>query len=151
MITIRTLSFTDIEALQRLMTELAEASGNPHPLLSKEELAELLKDMELFPEIYCNLIAEEDGSAVGFLSLILYKTFFHQGGTALINELVVSKPYRSQGVGAALIARAEEEARTRGMDELEVATGQENHRAQAFYRKCGFDGEYILFGMEFSD
>jgi GNAT superfamily N-acetyltransferase len=105
--------------------------------------------MEQYPEIYCNLIAEEDGDAVGFLSLIFYKTFFHRGGTALINELVISQPYRSKGVGTALMARAKEEALTRGMDELEVATGQENRRAQAFYRKCGFDGEYILFGMEF--
>jgi len=35
------------------------------------------------------------------------------------------------------------------MDELEVGTETGNGPARQFYRKCGFDEEYVLLGMEF--
>ena len=48
-----------------------------------------------------------------------------------------------------MVERAKEEALRRGMDELEVGTEKTNEGAQAFYKKCGFDEEYVLLGMEF--
>ena len=68
---------------------------------------------------------------------------------ALINELVVSQAYRGRGIGQALVAKARDEALSRGMDEIEVGTEQDNLAARSLYQKCGFDQEYVLLGLEF--
>jgi len=57
--------------------------------------------MNRAPEIYHNLVATDDQVIIGFISVIFYKTLFHKGGTALINELVVEAAYRGRGVAAA--------------------------------------------------
>ncbi len=41
------------------------------------------------------------------------------------------------------------EARRRGMDEIEVGTEKTNLAAQRFYRRVGFDEEYVLLGEDF--
>ena len=50
-----------------------------------------------------------------------------------------------------LIQKAVEIAKQKGMDELEVGTEKENKTAQSFYKKNGFDTEYVLFGNIFSE
>ncbi len=37
------------------------------------------------------------------------------------------------------------------MDEIEVGTETDNAAARRFYKKNGFDEEYVLLGMEFHD
>jgi GNAT superfamily N-acetyltransferase len=85
---------------------------------------------------------------VGLLSMVCYRKYLHASGTALINELVVHSDYRNAGIGAALISRAFEEADARGMDEMEVGLLRENRSANRFYKRNGFDEEYILLGRE---
>jgi GNAT superfamily N-acetyltransferase len=80
---------------------------------------------------------------------IFYKTLFHHGGTALINELVVIQAIHGRGIGQALVAKARDEALARGMDEIEVSTEYENLPARSLYKKCGFEQEYVLLGLEF--
>jgi ribosomal protein S18 acetylase RimI-like enzyme len=101
------------------------------------------------PDFYFTLVAEQEGHVIGFISLLFYRVWFHPGGTALINELIVDDRYRNQGIGALLIDAAVKEAHSRGMDEIEVGTEQENLGAQRFYRRCGFNETYLLLGMEF--
>lgn len=139
----------DLSAVSALLSQLSTAAHGPSDF-AVDRLADLLAQMEAAPEVYENLVATVSGRVVGFISVIFYKTLFHRGGTALINELVVDEHLRGTGIGQALVARAVADARGRGMDEVEVGTEQENHRAQAFYRKCGFDEEYVLMGMEFA-
>ena len=140
----------DLPAVVDLVTQLAEvATGGKE--FEVERFRSLFSRMAGQPETYANFVYEYDGRVVGFLSEVFYMTFFHRVGTAQINELVVADGFRGQGIGQALMKAAEEEARRRGMDELEVGTEKENTKAQAFYRKYGFDGEYILFGMEFDE
>ncbi len=138
----------DLPAVVELINQLSEASG-----IQKEfqlsHFWKLFNTMIDHPEMYANFVYDSDGKVTGFISIVFYKTFFHRVGTAQVNELVVDKNYRGQGIGHALMKAAEEEARRRNMDELEVGTENENHLAQKFYRKYGFNEEYVLFGMEF--
>jgi hypothetical protein len=46
------------------------------------------------------------------------------------------------------VAEVKEEALARGMDEIEVSTERDNGLARQFYRRQGFDEEYVLLGME---
>ena len=138
----------DLPAVIGLLEQLGEASGGA-PGFDLAHVGRLFEEMSHAPGIYLNFVYEIEGEVVGFLSMVFYRTLYHQGGTALINELVVDRCWRGQGVGGQLVRRAAAEARARGMDELEVGTEQENQPAQAFYRRAGFDEEYVLFGMEF--
>ncbi|MCR4427174.1 MAG: GNAT family N-acetyltransferase [Firmicutes bacterium] len=145
---VRRLEEEDLPAVEGLLKDLAEVSSSTSSF-ALEDLALLFREMSVLPEVYLNLVAVADGDVVGFISLIFYKTLFHKGGTALINELVVSSKKRGLGIGGLLVTAAKEAALARGMDELEVGTERTNTLAQAFYRKCGFDEEYVLLGMEF--
>lgn len=141
----------DLGTVLQLLNELSEVAGGWENPQSIQPLEQMFHNMEQYPEIYWNIIAEADGKIAGFLSMIFYKTFFHKGGTALINELVVNKDFRGRGIGKTLIETAKKEALERGMDEMEVGTEKTNQAAQKFYGGCGFDEEYVLLGMEFDD
>jgi ribosomal protein S18 acetylase RimI-like enzyme len=146
--TVRPCEEKDLTTVVNLITQLADvASGGKD--FDLQRFHDLFLQMTAKPETYANFVYEDEGKVVGFLSEVFYMTFYHRVGTAQVNELVVDDSYRGKGIGHALMKAAEEEARRRKMDELEVGTERENLKAQEFYRKYGFDEEYILFGMEF--
>ena len=55
-----------------------------------------------------------------------------------VNTLWVDEEFRSCGIGRALLRKAREIARSRGLDRLGLFVWPENDRALAFYRKNGF-------------
>jgi ribosomal protein S18 acetylase RimI-like enzyme len=140
----------DIPSVVNLITQLAQFTGNSKEFELKH-FEHIFNEMQIRSDMYMNYVYIIDGKVTGFISVVFYQTFFHRVGTALVNELVVGEQFRGKGIGHALMKAAEHEARRRGMDELEVGTESDNLAAQKFYRKYGFDEEYILFGMEFSE
>jgi ribosomal protein S18 acetylase RimI-like enzyme len=146
---VRPCQFDDLPAVLNLITQLAEVSGNTKEF-QLAQMERVFNKMQSWPEIYSNYVYISDGKVTGFISIVFYRTFFHRVGTAQVNELVIDQAYRGKGIGHALMKTAEDEARLRGMDELEVGTESTNVAAQKFYRKYGFDEEYVLFGMEFT-
>lgn len=148
MVQIRECLDSDLPVVVNLLNQLSETTDDPENL-NPATVAAVFEECRRHPEFYLNLVAEAGGRVVGFESIVFYKTLFHKGGTALINELVVDHSVRGSGIGAALVERTRQEALTRGMDEMEVGTECDNHAARAFYARCGFDEEYVLLGMEF--
>ena len=57
---------------------------------------------------------------------------------ALVEDICVSKSSRGQGVGTALIQKAIEWAKDKGLDGLALETQDNNLLACRFYSKCGF-------------
>ena len=51
----------------------------------------------------------------------------------------VDKPWQGRGLAQALMRAVEQSARARGGRELWLGVWKRNERAQAFYRKCGFE------------
>lgn len=145
---IRLLTANDLSSVNRLILQLAGATGFNYSI-HLDQIEVIYKRMTQHPDLYLNLIAEQAGDVVGLISVVCYQTWFHPGGTALINELIVDELARNQGIGKRLIDAAIEEARKRGMDEIEVGTEGDNLGAQRFYQRCGFDQSYVLLGMEF--
>jgi len=148
MIEVRELRSGDLDAVASLLGQLGEVTnaGGPVEDRSVHKMYEL---MVRFPDVYRNYVAVEHSRVVGLISLVFYKTFLHAGGTALINELVVSGSERGRGIGAQLIKAGIAAARECGMDEIEVGTERANRLARRFYKHIGFNMEYVLFGMEF--
>lgn len=147
-VNIRMCREKDLPEVIALMEELLETTSGEEEF-DPEAVSKVFSEMDRYPEMYLNLVAELSGRVVGYISVIFYKTVFHKGGTALINELVVTRSQRGRGIGNLLLQRVKEEALSRGMDEIEVGTEKTNQSAYEFYRRNGFDQEYVLLGIEF--
>lgn len=145
---IRPMQAGDFPAIQQLIFQLTGAVESQHAI-TQSQMEDVLEYIQERPEMYLTLVAEEEKQVVGLLSLVFYRVWFHPGGTALITELIVDQKYRGKGIGALLMNGAIQEAQARGMDEIEVGTERENSGAQRFYRRCGFDEEFVLLSLEF--
>lgn len=145
-VSMRLCSKDDLPRVVALMNELREVARGDE--VRVPDVSRAFLEMENLPDVYLNVVAEISGIVVGFISVIFYKTFFHKGGTALINELIITQEERGKGIGQLLVKKAIEAASARGMDEIEVGTERTNEAAQRFYSKCGFDEEYLLLGMD---
>jgi ribosomal protein S18 acetylase RimI-like enzyme len=56
-----------------------------------------------------------------------------------IKRFYVDRPWQGSGLARELMTAVETQARRRGARELWLGVWEHNPRAQAFYRKCGFD------------
>jgi ribosomal protein S18 acetylase RimI-like enzyme len=144
---IREMHEQDTARISDLMAQLDELFHSGHDI-SPEAIASTFEEIKEHNGIYKNYVAVLDDKIVGFISVVVYKTFFHPGGTALINELIVDKDYRGQGIGELLINKIKVLANIRRFNEIEVSTTLDNKKAIAFYKKNGFVDENVLLGME---
>ncbi|HTX73296.1 MAG TPA: GNAT family N-acetyltransferase [Rectinemataceae bacterium] len=140
----------DLAQVVALLQELNEALGEDQ-VLDLETVKEHYLSMRNQGETYESYVFEEHGRVLGFLSIVFYRSVYHRQGTALVNELVVTRRERGRKIGEALLQRAIDRARERGMDELEVGVMKDNVDAIAFYKRQGVTEEYLLLGMEFDD
>lgn len=147
-IELRSMAGTDIPAIVRLLNELAEFATT-FAQFDPQTVTRTFTAMSTNPGIYRNFVAEKDGTVVGLLTMVCYRSLFHRVGTVLINELIVSRKVRGSGIGTLLLSAAQSLARDEGYDEIEVGTERANRRAIEFYQKNGFNEEYVLLGREY--
>lgn len=84
------------------------------------------------------LMAELNGCLLGYALLVrLYRAQF-AARVMDLHHLFVMPEARGSGIGEALIRAARAEAEAEGCTQLVVGTHPDNHRAQEFYRKIGF-------------
>lgn len=82
---------------------------------------------------------------VGFISLQLQFHLHHARWIAEIQELVVMPQARSLGVGKALLAWAEQQARHRHAELLELSTSTKRVDAHRFYIREGYQATHLRF------
>ncbi len=145
MILIRDLRLEDLDLLKFLLDDLNNALDLKHTI-NEKFINSIYFAMDKYPEIYSNQVAIENNKIIGFISRVFYKSFLHMGGTALINELIVAQNHRNKGIGKNLVQKANKLAKKRRMDEIEVGTELSNTLAQKFYKKAGFNEEFMLLG-----
>lgn len=80
------------------------------------------------------------GEPLGFLALYESYALYTEGAYGTIPEFYVRQPYRSQGVGTALLVEAKEIGQSRGWRRLEVTTPPlpQFDRTLVFYQREGF-------------
>lgn len=91
----------------------------------------------------CFLVADEEGEIRGYLDMTVQA--WHQ--TGWVNNLVVAKGYRRQGIGTALMKAALRWAEERNLRTIMLETQTKNYPAICFYQKhgfvfCGFNDHY---------
>jgi N-acetylglutamate synthase-like GNAT family acetyltransferase len=85
------------------------------------------------------LVAEADGRIVGLAGVHVCHSLEYDRDAAKLSALVVDEERRGTGVGRALVAAAEAEARARGCELLFLTTAERRTGAHAFYRALGFE------------
>lgn len=81
-----------------------------------------------------SFVAKHDDEFIGFL------TGFSYYSEVTINNLVVKKDYRGQGIGTKLIRKVEEYFKNKGFNNINLVTN--DFQAPKFYKKCGFELEF---------
>lgn len=127
--TIRSATPADCARLAALSTEL----GYP---MSAEEARQRLAAIVAHPD-HALLVAAEDGGLAGWIQVSLSR-IFESPEQAEIAGLVVAEAERGRGIGAQLVAAAENWAKQKGCGAVRVRSNVIRERAHAFYRREGY-------------
>ena len=90
------------------------------------------------PALGAAWVAEAEGAPVGYLIAVTVLSVEHQGLMAEIDEFFVLPEVRSKGLGARLLAVAENALMQRGCVRLQLQLGTANETARAFYERRGY-------------
>jgi N-acetylglutamate synthase-like GNAT family acetyltransferase len=85
------------------------------------------------------VVAELDGRVAGLAQLHVSPTMALERPAAKIDGLVVDELCRGRGIGRALVAEMEAEARARGCSLLYLTTATRRQDAHEFYRRVGLE------------
>ncbi len=85
------------------------------------------------------LVAVRSGDVVGLAALHVMRVIEREAPAAVVIALVVAGETRRRGVGSALAAALEREARGRGCDRLILGTAERRADAHAFYARLGYE------------
>jgi GNAT superfamily N-acetyltransferase len=91
------------------------------------------------PRVGRVFVAREGERIVAMASLLYTVSTAEGGRAALFEDLVVLPEHRGKGIGSALLGHVIGQARAEGLLRLTLLTDGDNHRAQALYRKAGFE------------
>jgi GNAT superfamily N-acetyltransferase len=96
---------------------------------AKASLAEALRERDLI------FVAMDGDAVVGLAWAIMTRALDR---SAYLRLLLVSEDHQSQGIGAALLARVEREARASRCRHLVMLVTKTNRRARSFYERHGY-------------
>ena len=127
---------THTAIVAEMLANLFEEVGHT---LTASEIADIFIEMDE-DALHSTLLAfNDDGDAVGVLTLVESLALYAGGRIGVINELYVVPPYRSEGVGKILLDAAKSLADDRGWQRLEVTTpGEQYAKTLKFYEREGF-------------
>jgi len=94
---IREAKESDLPAIENLALQLIESMESKEGIDLQgiyKNFRNLLKDSNSHI-----LVAEVNGTVVGFISFAIHRTLLHIGLSGLIDELIVDKKHRGKGIG----------------------------------------------------
>jgi ribosomal protein S18 acetylase RimI-like enzyme len=127
----------DAPEIATLIQDLAQSIGEASPITPA-----FVETYLGFPGC-CILLAEEEGQIAGLLSYSIRPNLYHNGDTALIEELIIMHPWRGQGLGSALLEELFARMKTTGCVEVSVSVLPDNQGAIRFYHSHGLVDEAI--------
>ena len=136
MITFRIADEDDTHVVSALLADLFAEVGHT---LTAEEIAEIFLHIDTDDQHSTLLAMDDEGEAVGVLTLVESLALYAGGRIGVVNELYVVPEYRSEGVGKLLLDAAKELGEQRGWVRLEVTTpGEDYAKTLRFYEREGF-------------
>ena len=133
-----------IDALgKRTLMDSVPTTRNADPADVLESYQRLLEIVE--KHSHGVFIAQRGNAPIGFLLAVDDLPDEVTGERQrFIAYMAVEPAQRQQGVGALLMAAAEDEARERGLPYITLMVTNENHAARALYERAGFVPERLL-------
>ena len=116
------------------------------PLLTTDELAQMLQD----PQQCLLVVREQDKLLAALIGQCQYRaaTRWRKAVTSgYLEELIVAKQHRQQGLAKLLIEAFSHWAKDRGADRLELHVWAENSGAIACYQALGLKAEQLLMSQ----
>lgn len=137
---VRSATAADVPAAAAAVGELLDELGGRRP--SAEELEREARALVEEPGVGALLVAEAGGEVVGVLAASYGRAMHVPGRYVVIQDLWVHPAWRSQTIGAELLAAIDAVAREQGLARIEVGLPQESFAAiratEAFYLGNGF-------------
>jgi ribosomal protein S18 acetylase RimI-like enzyme len=134
------ISENDLSQLAGLQTELINEESNIHRM--RELLPVILKDNN-----YCLLGAEKEGRLVGSLvGIVCHDLVWKCVPFMVVENVIVTKELREQGIGRMLIEEIERIAKARDCRYIMLVSSAKRRKALGFYRALGYDSaQYRAF------
>jgi GNAT superfamily N-acetyltransferase len=85
------------------------------------------------------------GKLTGIAHYLFHRTFWTAGDYCYLQDLFVTEGTRGLGIGAALIAAVEKDARARGASRIHWLTREENAAARGLYDKLAERSGFIQY------
>lgn len=133
---VRAATTADLPELCELLGQLFEQEADFHPDTRKQERA--LRAILAQPEAGSLLVATLSGRVTGMVNLLFSISTAEGGPVAWLDDMVVHRDFRGQGMGPALLQAAQRHAHKQGCLRITLHTDHDNHVAQGIYEKAGF-------------
>ncbi|NPW33512.1 GNAT family N-acetyltransferase [Pseudomonas aeruginosa] len=138
---VRIASEHDAPRLSLLLQQLGSADPRPDPALLAIQLQRPRSDR-------VTLVAERGERLLGTCTLHLIEHLAHDfARSAILEDMVVDRHARGQGVGRELIGRAVERTRSWGCYKLTLSSHQDRETAQRFYAALGFTSHGVSLAL----
>ena len=135
--TVRATRRKDIPGITRLSTQLGYPDALETIAFRYRRIMKDRRNHRVFVAVSGGSTTVPGQQVIGWLHVFVDK-LLTVGPWAEIGGLVVDEQWRSRGVGAALVDRAEQWARQRRFDQIVVHTNALRTRAHRFYERCGY-------------
>ncbi len=129
---IRPAASGDAATLGRLLEQL----GYP---TDADEIPQRIEKLHARPGTMVLVAENENGEPVGVVTVHLFQTMHANEPAAWLTALVVEEKARGQGVGSALVARAEEWAIEHGALRISLTSALHRERAHEFYKSRDYE------------
>jgi GNAT superfamily N-acetyltransferase len=144
-VTVREANAVDLPAVLRLYAQPDLDDGQT---LSLEEARAIFDRFSWYPN-YRLFVASIEGGIVGTYALLIMDNLAHRGAkSAIVEDVVVLKSARSQGVGTAMMRHAMQRAMQADCYKLTLSSNQKRDAAHAFYESIGFVRHGFSFLVE---
>ena len=126
----------DLDALTGLLHELfrQEAEFTPDAKAQRRGLEAILASGDAGRL----LVSDVAGDVVAMVTLLYVPSTALGARVALLEDMIVSKDHRCNGIGGALLGAAIAQARSDGCARITLLSDGDNHRAHGFYERAGF-------------
>ncbi len=125
----------DLPAVLSLYRQLGEDDGTVLPL---DEACRLFRRLESYPDYHLH-VAVVDHRIVGTFALLIMDNLAHHGArSAILEDVVVEKARRGQGIGKKMMTYAGDLCRQKGCYKIVLSSNRRRTSAHRFYERLGF-------------